>query len=81
MYIGRIAFADLGSQGVTTKEEARDGCSQGEGTSPQDSAGPNVPSPGTVVVEPCSPKSVYCLANKVCLAPPRSDAVIDSSFA
>jgi len=81
VYTGQITFTNLGSQGVTTKEEDRDGCSQGEGTSPQDSGGSSVPSPGAVAVEPCSPKSVYCLADKVRLTPLRGDVVIDSSFA
>ena len=81
MYTGQITFANLGPQGVTTKEEVRGGCSQGEGTSPQDSGGPSVPHPGAVAVEPCSPKSVYCLADKVRLTPLRGDVAIDSSFA
>jgi len=81
MYIGRITFANLGSQDVTPSgKEAQDGCSQGEGTSPQDSGAPSTPPPGTVVVEPRSPKSVYCLANEVRLVPFRKDVVTYSSF-
>ena len=82
MYTGQIKFANLGSQDVTPSEkEAQVGCPQGEGTSPQDSGGPIAPPLGAVVVEPCSPKSAYCLANKVSLTPLRSDAVIDNPFA
>jgi len=70
VYIGGITFANLGSQDVTPSEkEAQDGCSQGERTSLQDSEGLSAPPPGAVVVEPCSPKSVYCLADKVRLVP------------
>jgi len=74
-------FSNLGSQDVTPSEkEAQDGCSQGEGTSPQDSEGLGTTPPGAIVVEPCSPKSVYCLADKVRLAPFRKDAVAYSSL-
>ena len=77
MYTGQITFAPLSSQDVTPseKEEVQDG-SQREGKSPQDPEGFSA-----VVVEPCSPKSVYSLATKVRFAPLRSDAIIDSSFA
>ena len=81
MYTGRITFANLSSQGVATKVEARDGCYQGEGTSSQDSERLSTTPSGAIVVEPCSPKSVYCLANKVRLAPFRKDVVAYSSFA
>ena len=82
MYTGQIAFANIDSQDVTSpSEEVRDGCPRGERMSSQDYGGLSAPPPGDVVVEPCSPKSVYCLADKVCLAPLRSDVVIDSSFA
>ena len=78
MYTGQITFATLSSQDVTPsgKEEAQDGCSQGEEKSPQDLEGLS-----TIVVESCSPKSVYSLANKVRLATFRSDMIIDKSFA
>jgi len=83
VYTGQITFATLSSQDVTTseKEEAQDGCSQGEEKSPQDPEGLNASPPTAVVVEPCSPKSVYSLAYKVRLAPLRSYAITDSSFA
>ena len=68
--MGQITFATLGSQDVTPSgKEAEDGCSQGEIMSPQDSEGFSAPPPDAIAVEPCSPKSVYCLANKVRLAP------------
>ena len=69
MYTGQITFAALSSQDVTPSEkEDQDDCSQGERESPQDSEGLSAPSLSAVVVEPCSPKSVYCLADKVRLA-------------
>jgi len=81
VYTGQITFANLNSQDVTPSEKgAQDGCSQGEGTSPQDPEGPSPPSPGAIVVEPCSPKSVYCLADKVRLEPFRKDVVAHGSF-
>ena len=71
-YAGQITFATLSSQDFTTseKEKAQDGCSQGE-RSPQDPEGLSASPPSAVLVEPCSPKSVYCLANEVRLAPLR----------
>jgi len=80
VYTGQITFATLSSQDVTPsgKEEAQGGCSQGEEKSPQDLEGLNAPPATAVVAEPCSPKSVYCLAKKVRLAPFRSDAITDS---
>ena len=79
VYTGQITFANLSSQDVTPSEKrgAQDGCSQGE---TQDPEGPNAPPPTAIVGEPCSPKSVYCLADKVRLAPFLSDAVTDSPF-
>jgi len=80
VYTGRITFATLSSQDVTSSEEGetQDGYSQGE-KSPQDPEGLSSSSSTAVVVGSCSPKSVYCLANKVRLVPLRSDAVTDSS--
>ena len=69
MYTDQITFAALSSQAVAPSEEVQDGCSQGEMKYPQDSEGLGTPHPGAVVAEPCSPKSVYCLTNKVCLTP------------
>ena len=80
MYTGQITFAALGSQDVTHFERrAQDGCSKDEGKAPQDSEGANVSPPCIVAVEPCSPKSVYRLANKVCLSPLRGDAAANNS--
>jgi hypothetical protein len=76
VYTGQIAFATLSSQDVTPSKEAP----QVESNSPLYSEGLSSPPPGAAVVEPCSPKSAYCLANKVCLSPLLSDAVTDGSF-
>jgi hypothetical protein len=81
VYTGQIAFATLSSQDVTCSEKGEDDCSQGERESPQYLEGHSAPPPCAFVVGPCSPKSVYCLADKVCLSPLRSDAVADGSFA
>ena len=76
VYTGQIKFAALDSQDVTLSEtEVQDSCSQGERMPPEVLEGLSA-----VVVEPCSPKSVYGLANKVCLPPLRIDAVTNSSF-
>ena len=81
MYTSRIAFAHLGSQDVTPSgKETQDCYSQGERTSPRDSEGLSTPPPGVVAIEPCSPKSVYYLADKVRLTSLRKDTVINSSF-
>ena len=82
MYTGQITFAALGSQDVAPSgKETEDGRSQDEIKSPQDSGGLSASPTGAVVVEPCSPKSAYCLANKVCLPPLRNDVVANSSLA
>jgi len=84
VYTGQITFTTgLCSQDITPsgKEQIQDGCSQGEGKSTQGSEGLSASPPCAVVVEPCSFKSVYCLASRVYLSPLRSDAVINSSFA
>ena len=71
VYTGRIAFATLRSQDVTPSEKgAQGGRPRGEKKPPPDVS---VPPPGVVVTEPCSPKSIYCLANKVRLTPLLSD--------
>jgi hypothetical protein len=65
VYTGQITFAAIGSQG--TSKEAQSGHSGGEPK--QDREGFGVPPPGFIAVEPCPPKAIYCLANKVCLSP------------
>lgn len=68
VYIGQITFAALGSQGVPSSEtkETRSDYYPDERNSPQGSGRSGAP-PGhcAVVVGSCSPKSVYCQANKV----------------
>ena len=63
MYTGRITFAAIGSQDVPseTKETQND-----RRYTPQDSGTFSVLPPGVVVGDPCSPKSIYHLAEKVC---------------
>ena len=82
-YTGQITFANISSQDVATseKEEAQDDCSQGERKSSQDPEGLSASPPDAIAVDLCSPKSVYCLANKVRLASLRSDTITHSSFA
>ena len=82
MYTGQISFAALGSQDMAPPEnEVQDGYPQGDRKPPQDSEGLNFPPPGTIVVEACSPKSIYCLANKVYLAPLMSNVISNSLIA
>ena len=83
VYTGQITFANLNSQDVTPSEmeEVQDGCSQSEGKSLQDPEGLGASPSGAIAVDLCSPKPVYCLANKVRLVPLRSDAITHSSFA
>ena len=71
--MGQITFATLGSQDVAPSEkEAEDCSSQGEMEPRQESDGLSAPTPGAVAAEACSPRSVYCLANKVRLVSLRS---------
>jgi hypothetical protein len=82
VYTGQIEFASLSSQVVAPSEmEAHNVRPQGERESLQDSEGLGAPPSGVIVVESCSPKSAYCLANKVCPSPLRSDAVTDGTLA
>jgi len=76
MYTGQIAFAAIGSQGVSPlgANETQDDCA------PQDSGNFSVPSPGAVVIKPCSPKSIYRLAEKVCPVPLLGCMVSNRSF-
>jgi hypothetical protein len=81
VYTGQIAFTTLNSQDVNPSErEAQDDYSQAERESPPGSGCFSASPPGVIVVEPCSPKSVYSLANKVCLSPLRSDAITVALF-
>ena len=82
MYTGQIRSAPLVSQNVISSKtkEAEGGYSQEARHPPQDSGGPSI-SPGAITVEASSPKSVYCLTDKVCLAPLLSCVVADGSLA
>jgi hypothetical protein len=69
VYTGRVAWATIRSQDVAPSEtESQDGHFQDERNPPQDSGGPVVLSPSDIFFEPCSPKSIYRLADKVRLA-------------
>ena len=72
VYTGQITFGAIGSQGVSPSEarEARDSYSGGF----------RAPPPSAVVTEPCSPKSIYCLAEKVCPALQVGYVVSNGSF-
>ena len=61
VYTGQIMFSTFRSQAVASKK-TKNGSFEDETKLPQD---PSVTPPGAVTVEPCSPKSVYRLANKV----------------
>ena len=62
MYAGQITFAPIGSQRAS--KGVQNGHLGGEPT--RDREGLDAPPPGFIGIEPCSPKSVYCLANQVC---------------
>jgi hypothetical protein len=68
VYTGQVAFTTIGPQDVASSKgkETDNSNSQDERTPSQDFRGRSIP-PGVVVLEPCSPKSVYCLVNEVCL--------------
>ena len=69
VYIGGITFAPLGSRSVPSSEtETQDDYSSDEETLHETREGSAFPS-SYVITEPCSPKSAYCLAEKVCPAP------------
>ena len=75
VYTGRIAFAPIGSRNAPSKETQ--GTSEDGQKSSQDRGGPSTTSPGAITVEPCSPKSIYRLANKVRSAPLLGDSETD----
>ena len=77
VYTGQITFAAIGSQDGTPLEP-QNSPSGGEPTLPQDRDGPGVPPPDIITGESCSPKSIYCLANKVCLSPPQDDPAVNN---
>ena len=77
VYTGQITFAAISSQGVTPSDP-QNGPSGGYLTLPQDRDGPDAPPPDIITGEPCSPKSVYRLANEVCLSAPQDDQVVNN---
>ena len=80
MYTDRVAWATIRSWDGTPSEtkESQDDQSQDERSPPHDSGESVVPSPSDIFFEPCSPKSIYRLADKVRRATPLDDAAIDS---
>ena len=78
VYTGQIKFAAIDSQDIPS-EEPQNVLSEVEPKPPQDRDGFDAPPPSAIVVDPCSPKSIYKLANKVCLSSPRSDIVTNTS--
>ena len=78
MYTGGITFAAISSQGVTPSNERPQGDhSEDETKPPRDQ---DISLPGIMIAEPCSPKSVYCQANKVRLGFPVGTVVTNGSF-
>ena len=81
VYTGQITFTAIGSQDVPSKTMGtQDGHSLDGRYTPHDSGGLSVPPPNTVVGNPCSPKSIYRLAEKVCSAPFLEFIVTDKPF-
>ena len=64
VYTGQVTFAAIDSQCIAHKENRKD-YSDDEATAPQDRGEVGASHAGVVAVEPCSPKSIYSLANKV----------------
>ena len=65
VYTGQVKFSSIGSKDIGSSQETKDDI-QGAGNTPGD---PNVLLPSDIELEPCSPKSVYRLAYKVCPMP------------
>ncbi|KAF9793428.1 hypothetical protein BJ322DRAFT_1103822 [Thelephora terrestris] len=67
VYTGQITFAAISSRGVDLSKDDQNGHSEGEPKPLQDPEGLNSPLPPVAFTtfQPCSPKSVYFLANKV----------------
>ena len=61
-------------------KEAQDSSSPDRQYSPQDSGGSNVLSPSIVAGDLCSPKSIYCLAEKAHPAFLLGDVITNRSF-
>jgi hypothetical protein len=82
VYTGQVAFTTIGPQDVASSKGkgTHNNNSQDERTPSQDSRGRSVP-PGVVVLESCSPKSVYCLVNEVRLTTVLDAAAINISLA
>ena len=81
MYTRQITFTTIASQRAGSEaKEIKDDDTQNERKPGNDPEGLMVPPPGTIWAEPCSPKSVYCLASKVCLAPLPNGVVTNSFF-
>lgn len=68
MYSGEVAFTAIISQNVASKED-QNGYPGDETKSLQDRERQSA-SPGIITAGPCSPKSIYQVANQVCHAPP-----------
>lgn len=63
VYTGEITFAAIGSRCVVP-EGAQNNCSGNDTEPPQDKE-LDIPASDDIIVGPCSPKSVYCLAHKI----------------
>ena len=83
VYIVQVTFSAIGSRDLPSSEtkETQEDHSLDERNPSQNSGGFSVLPPGTIIAEPCSPKSIFCQANKVRLARLLDYAVTDSSFA
>lgn len=66
VYTGQVSFATISSLGFNSNE-AQDNPPEDEPKSPQDRDGLGVLPPAALMSGPCSPKSIYRLAIKVCL--------------
>ena len=78
MYTGWVKFAPIGSQGITPKG-IQNGHYTDDAKLPQGGERLGSLPPGAITVQPCSPKSIYHLANKVRRAPFLGDVNTDGT--
>ena len=77
MYTGFITFTTISSR---DKRVLQGDCPDDETKPPEDSEEPVTLPPDCTILEPCSPKSIYRLAEKVRLASVFGDALTSSSL-
>ena len=80
MYTGQVTFTPISSQGMASNEIQNGHCVD-EAKPPHGGGRLGSLPPSVTMVKPCSPKSIYCLANKVCPALFLGDVGADGALA